>query len=172
MGRLILVTGGARSGKSALAESLVGGHAAEAVTYLATAEALDGEMAQRIRRHRARRPAHWRTVEAPRDADGQLARLLRQPGWVIFDCLTIFLANLLETGSDEALLGRVGTMAEAVLAGPGDAVVVTNEVGWGVVPDNAVARRFRDLAGLANQALARRATEVYLTVAGIPQRLK
>ena len=172
MGRLILVTGGARSGKSACAESLVGGPSAAPVTYLATAEALDEEMAERIRRHRARRPAHWRTVEAPRDADRRLAELTRAQGWIILDCLTIFLANILDEGDDEAILKRAAAMAETAADGQADTIVVTNEVGSGIVPDAPLGRRFRDLAGLANTELARRAKEVYFTVAGIVQRLK
>jgi adenosylcobinamide kinase/adenosylcobinamide-phosphate guanylyltransferase len=172
MGRLILVTGGARSGKSACAEGLVAASPAAPVTYVATAEALDAEMAERIRRHRARRPAHWQTVEAPRDADRRLADLVRQAGWVVLDCLTIFLANLLPEQEDEAILARVEALAAAAVAGRGHAVVVTNEVGSGIVPADPTTRRFRDLAGLANQAVARRASEVYLTVAGLVQRLK
>jgi len=172
MGRLILITGGARSGKSACAESLVPRGPTAAVTYLATAEALDEEMAERIRRHRARRPPHWRTVEAPRDADRRLAELTGAQGWIIFDCLTIFLANVLDEGDDEAILERVAAMAQTAAAGQADTVVVTNEVGSGIVPDTPVGRRFRDLAGLANTEVARRAAEVYCTVAGIAQRLK
>jgi adenosylcobinamide kinase/adenosylcobinamide-phosphate guanylyltransferase len=172
MGRLILITGGARSGKSACAESLIGTGSATPVTYLATAEALDEEMAERIRRHRARRPPHWRTIEAPRDADRRLARSVRRNGWIILDCLTIFLANVLEEQTDEAILERVEAMAAAAADGRAGTIVVTNEVGSGIVPENAAARRFRDLAGLANQAVARRAGEVYFTVAGLAQRIK
>jgi adenosylcobinamide kinase/adenosylcobinamide-phosphate guanylyltransferase len=180
MGRLILITGGARSGKSAVAEEVIGrngrgrGAAAELppVTYLATAEAGDAEMAERIRRHRARRPPHWKTIEAPRDADRRLAECADIPGWVLLDCLTIFLANLLDEADDEAILKRVEALAASARAGRADVVIVTNEVGSGVVPEYPVGRRFRDLAGLANQAVARAATEVYLTVAGLMQRLK
>ena len=172
MGELVLVTGGARSGKSDFAQSLVSADADAPVTYVATAEALDVEMAERIRRHRARRPAHWRTVEAPIDADRRVAQLAAEPGWVILDCLTIFLANILEETDDDEIFARADAMAEAVLAGRGNVVVVTNEVGSGIVPDNPLARRFRDTAGLANQRLARKATAVYLAVAGLIQQLK
>ena len=173
MGRLILVTGGTRSGKTACAEGLVGGPAAEKVTYLATAEPRDEEMAERIRRHQARRPPHWQTVESPLQADRELARLARRPGWVLLDCLTLFLANLLEAGEEEeSILGRIEAMAHAARFGQADVVVISNEVGWGIVPATPLARRFRDLAGLANQVLARQADEVYLTVAGLAQRLK
>ena len=172
MAQLILITGGARSGKSACAESFIGDEPAVPVTYVATAEALDEEMAERIRRHRARRPARWRTVEAPRDADRRLADLAAEPGWIILDCLTLFLANILDDSDDEAILDRVDAMAETAAGGRADTIVVTNEVGAGIVPANPTARRFRDLAGLANQTVARRATEVYVTVVGIAQRLK
>ena len=171
MGRLVLVTGGARSGKSACAEGIVAGSAGP-VTYLATAEALDEEMAERIRRHQRRRAADWRTVEAPRDADRQLAELVARPGTVLFDCLTLFLSNLIESGGDESLLGRVGAMARAAAAGAASVVIVTNEVGLGIVPENPLARRFRDLMGLANQLVAREAHEVYFTVCGLAQRIK
>lgn len=163
-----LVIGGARSGKSGLAER----RAVEsglAVTYIATAAAGDGEMAQRIAHHRERRPPHWRTVEeALRLADalrGEAAdgRLL------LVDCLTLWLSNLLLGPGLEPERGRFLD----VLGGlPGRVILVSNEVGWGVVPINELARRFADEQGRLNQTVAARSARVTLVAAGLPLELK
>lgn len=166
--RLTLVLGGARSGKSRHAEALVTAHPAPWL-YLATAEALDAEMAARIAAHRAGRGAGWETRETPLDLAGVLAAA--EPGRpVLVDCLTLWLSNLLLAGRDldaeaEALAG--------VLARPaGPWVLVANEVGLGIVPENALARRFRDAAGFLNQRVAALADAVILTVAGLPLQVK
>lgn len=181
---LTLVLGGARSGKSAYAESLFTGP--EAV-YVATAEAVDDEMRDRIARHRARRGGGWITVEAPLDLAGVLcsARRARAPngsGGVLVDCLTVWLGNLVHAGRDvdrEAgslleSLAPAAPEAEAPAApeAPVPVVLVANEVGLGVVPDNPMARAFRDHAGRLNQALAGRADRVVFVAAGIPLVLK
>jgi adenosylcobinamide kinase/adenosylcobinamide-phosphate guanylyltransferase len=167
-GRLTLVLGGARSGKSRHGEALI---AAEATPwhYIATAEALDTEMAARIAEHRDRRDARWITIEAPRDLAGALDAM-REGAPVLVDCLTLWLSNLLLAEADlEAETARL----VAVLAAPrGPWVAIANEVGLGIVPDNALARRFRDAAGVLNQRLAARADRVVLTVAGIPMVLR
>jgi adenosylcobinamide kinase/adenosylcobinamide-phosphate guanylyltransferase len=172
MGRLVLVTGGARSGKSAVAEARVAELAPEGPwLYVATAEPLDGEMAERIARHRHRRAGAWRTVEAPRHPAEALADASVKAALV--DCLTLWMTNLLVQGlDDEPILGAVDELARAAARAPSPVVIVTNEVGAGIVPENALARRFRDLAGLGNQRLAQAADEVWLVAAGIPLRLK
>jgi adenosyl cobinamide kinase/adenosyl cobinamide phosphate guanylyltransferase len=165
-----LVLGGARSGKSRYAEGLLAS-APPPWTYLATAQALDAEMAQRIAAHRARRDARWRTVEAPRDLPGALAAA---GGAVLVDCLTLWLSNLMLAEADvESEAGRLeAALAQRQEKGAGMTVLVANEVGFGIVPDNALARRFRDLQGSLNQRLAAQAERVVLMVAGLPLTVK
>ncbi len=174
---LTLVTGGARSGKSRYAQSLLEGSAA--VTFIATAEALDDDMRRRIASHRAQRPASWSTVEAPRD----LAAALRdvspeQP--IIVDCLTLWVSNLL-LGADEDVVelgepwypaDEVEAALEALRHRRGPTVVVTNEVGLGVVPPTGLGRAYRDALGRVNQRVAEVAGRVVLLVAGIPWTIK
>lgn len=165
--RLCLVLGGARSGKSRHAEALVG-RLAPPWAYIATAQAFDDEMRARIAEHRARRDRRWRTTEAPLDLPGALRDAGDLP--VLVDCLTLWLGNLLLGGHDVA-------EAEAALGAALDAraaptVLVSNEVGLGIVPDNALARRFRDHAGRLHQSLAARADHVALLVAGLPLAVK
>jgi adenosylcobinamide kinase/adenosylcobinamide-phosphate guanylyltransferase len=135
-------------------------------TYIATAEAFDAEMAARIATHRARRPAGWITQEAPRDLP---ARLGATDGPVLVDCLTLWLSNLLLAKAD---LQHAGDALVAALDRPAPTVLVANEVGLSIVPDNALARAFRDAAGLLNQRLAALADRVIFTVAGLPLVLK
>ncbi len=168
MAKSILITGGARSGKSTLAEAIVLGLGTPAV-YIATAEALDDEMSQRIAAHRARRGAEWRTLAAPlelaralQDSDGGPPRLV--------DCLTLWVSNLMHAGRDpvaeaEALCALLPRLQAPV-------VFVTNEVGSGIVPGNALARAFRDQAGLCNQKLALACDELWLCVSGYPLKVK
>jgi adenosylcobinamide kinase / adenosylcobinamide-phosphate guanylyltransferase len=165
---LTLVLGGARSGKSRHAESLLAALPPPWV-YVATAEAGDAEMAERIAAHRARRGANWRTVEAPHDlaaalADGEG----RLP--VLVDCLTLWLSNRMLAEADvEAETAHL----ETALAGrPAPVILVSNEAGLGIVPDNALARRFRDLQGLLNQRMAAHADRVVFMVAGLPLVVK
>lgn len=168
MTKSILITGGARSGKSALAERMtlsLGPHA----LYIATAEAWDEEMAARIARHRARRGPEWKTLAEPLDlaralegSDGGPPRLV--------DCITLWLSNLMHAGRDwEAQVGRLAELIPR-LAAP--VVFVTNEVGSGIVPDNALARAYRDAAGLTNQRLAEACDELWLCVSGHPLKVK
>jgi adenosylcobinamide kinase/adenosylcobinamide-phosphate guanylyltransferase len=165
--RLTLVLGGARSGKSRYAESLITALPPPWV-YVATAEALDTEMTERIAVHRARRGGDWRTIEAPHDLAGALTAPAGAP--VLVDCLTLWLSNRMlaqadvdaETGRLEEVLGRRASPV----------VLVSNEVGFGIVPDNALARRFRDLQGRLNQRMAARADRVVLMVAGLPLTVK
>lgn len=167
-GLLTLILGGTRSGKSRYAESLI-----EALPppwiYVATAEARDAEMAERIASHRARRDGRWRTIEAPHDLAGTL-RAAPAEAAVLVDCLTLWLSNRMLAEAD---LGQEIDAFEAALANhDGPAVLVTNEVGAGIVPDNALARRFQDLHGTLNQRIAARASRVVLMVAGLPLHVK
>ena len=167
--RATLVLGGARSGKSRFAEALVAAHAGPHV-YLATAEAGDAEMAERIRRHRERRGAGWTTVEEPLDLPRALASAARDNAAVLVDCLTLWLSNLMAAGRDVSHESRALIETLPRLAGP--VVFVSNEVGLGIVPDNALARAFRDHAGLLHQSVAAVADRVYFVAAGLPLLLK
>ncbi|HLZ66648.1 MAG TPA: bifunctional adenosylcobinamide kinase/adenosylcobinamide-phosphate guanylyltransferase [Aliidongia sp.] len=167
--RTTLVLGGARSGKSAFAERLIRDVATEA-TYLATAEAGDGEMAQRIARHQAARGPGWHTLEEPLDLVATLRRAGRPDRPILVDCLTLWLSNLMHAGRDIAAETAALAAAFGELAGP--VVLVSNEVGQGIVPDNALARAFRDHAGRLHQAVAAAADQVVFVVAGLPMVLK
>jgi adenosylcobinamide kinase/adenosylcobinamide-phosphate guanylyltransferase len=165
--RLTLVLGGARSGKSRYAESLIAALPPPWI-YVATAQALDDEMAARIIAHRARRGAGWSTVEVPRDLAVILAAHGNTP--ILVDCLTLWLSNLMMADADiEAEFDRLG---EALAKAAAPVVLVANEVGSGIVPDNALARRFRDLQGGLNQRIAALADHVVLVVAGLPLFVK
>jgi adenosyl cobinamide kinase/adenosyl cobinamide phosphate guanylyltransferase len=168
---ITLVLGGARSGKSRYAESLIAALPPPWLppwTYLATAEAIDTEMAARIATHRARRGPQWQTIEAPRDLAAALKSRETMP--MLVDCLTLWLSNLMLADTDiDAEIARL----EAALADTGAPVVlVANEVGSGIVPDNPLGRRFRDLQGVLNQRIASRADRVVLVVAGLPLAIK
>jgi adenosylcobinamide kinase/adenosylcobinamide-phosphate guanylyltransferase len=167
-GLVTLVLGGARSGKSRYAERLIATYPPPWI-YIATAEARDDEMAERIAAHKARRDAGWRTVEATHDVADAL-KAAPAGAAVLVDCLTLWLANLMEGAFDiDAQTARL----QEVLAGrSGPTVLVANEVGLGIVPDNALARRFRDLQGTLNQRLAAQAARVVMMVAGVPVAVK
>lgn len=185
MGRVVLVTGGARSGKSAFAETLAA-RRGERVVYVATATAGDAEMADRIARHRARRPGSWRTVEAPLDIVAGLAAVDAGIEAVLVDCLAVWAANrLLAVGepAEDGWWDRVGALERVLteeldrvvttgLASPWELILVTNEVGFGVVPPTELGRAYRDLLGRLNQAVAARADDVYLVVAGLAVEIR
>ncbi|MCW8836579.1 MAG: bifunctional adenosylcobinamide kinase/adenosylcobinamide-phosphate guanylyltransferase [Rhodospirillales bacterium] len=168
-----LVLGGARSGKSAYAEGLIE-TALEAApgpaVYLATAEAGDDEMAARIALHRSRRGARWTTVEEPLDLVGALAAHGKPGAPVLVDCLTLWLSNLMVAGRDIPV--ETARLIEQLRCVSGPVILVSNEVGLGIVPDNALARSFRDEAGRLNQAVAAMATRVVFVAAGLPLILK
>jgi len=165
--RLTLVLGGARSGKSRYAEGLIAALPTP-WTYVATAEAGDAEMAERIAAHQARRVAMWRNVEAPHDLPAALDAITG--GVVLIDCMTLWLSNRMLAGADiDAETERLET---ALDRRAGAMVLVSNEVGSGIVPENALARRFRDHQGRLNQRLAARADRVVLVVAGLPLTVK
>lgn len=162
-----LVLGGARSGKSRFAEGLV--RASEGPrTYIATAEPFDEEMRQRIAHHQEERAAHgWTTLEAPLDP---AAALRQAQGFILLDCVTVWLGNLMHHGRD--IGGAVDGLREALQETQSRVVLVSNEVGLSIVPENAMARRFRDEQGIANQKLSAAVDEVYFVAAGLPLRLK
>lgn len=163
-----LVLGGARSGKSRYAEALIAGLCAQQAVYVATAEAGDAEMQARIAEHRARRGASWLTRETPLDLIGALDEAGARP--VLVDCLTLWVANLMQQGRDVAEAGA--RLAAALARARAPVVLVSNEVGLGIVPDNALARAFRDHAGRLNQRLAQAADRVVFIAAGLPLILK
>jgi len=167
-GRLTFVVGGARSGKSRHAESLIVAAPAPWV-YIATAQAFDDEMVERIAHHRARRESGWETIEAPLELSGTLASI--EPGRpVLVDCLTLWLTNVMLGGRDVEV--ECSRLVETLAQPRGPWVVVSNEVGLGIVPDNALARQFRDHAGRLNQMVAEKADSVTFMVAGLAMKVK
>jgi adenosylcobinamide kinase / adenosylcobinamide-phosphate guanylyltransferase len=186
MAKITFIIGGARSGKSAFAEALAKKH--NDVIYIATAEAKDDEMRERIQMHRSRRPSYWKTIESPYSVDNVVSEQNGQAGLIFIDCITLYITNMLlkdETasiaaGSDfygkiqkqEQILEEINKLTRACSESSSDIIIVSNEVGLGIVPDNALSRMFRDIAGCANQIIADEADEVYFIVAGIAQRIK
>lgn len=168
---LELILGGARSGKSRLAEKLAS-ESALAVTYIATSQALDGEMSERIQHHRERRPVHWGLVEEPLT----LARVLREQAGVdkclLIDCLTLWLTNLLMLDDPARLSAERDALLDCLSDLPGRIILVSNETGLGVVPLGELTRCYVDEAGWLHQALAERCQRVVFTVAGLPMVLK
>lgn len=168
---LQLILGGARSGKSRLAEKLAADTGLP-VTYIATSQPLDGEMSERIAQHRARRPAEWALVEEPL-ALAQVLRASAAPGHcLLVDCLTLWLTNLLMLDDAEQLNAEREALLDSLVALPGEIIFVSNETGMGVVPLGELTRRYVDEAGWLHQALAERCQRVVLTVAGLPLTLK
>ena len=181
MGRLVLILGGARSGKSSMAERMAGQMGGR-VTYLATAQPLDDEMRLRIEKHKADRPAAWRTLEEPLNLAGGVHEALGCSDVVIVDCLTLWISNHLcliqEAGQSpgwhaaveelaERLRRQAALLVEEVRVANATLLVVSNEVGLGLVPDNPIGRAYRDLLGAANRWLAAEADQVLLMVAGL-----
>lgn len=179
MARIVLVTGGARSGKSQFAEQYLeacpGRHG-----YIATARVLDDEMADRVARHRSRRPASWQTFEVPSGLGNQIDHILQQTDNILLDCLTLYFSNFLlqRDGDDfshilkEAENEWDGVLRAVRQSRDGVFVVVTNELGSGIVPMAKVSRQYRDLIGFLNQHTAAEADEVYLSVCGITMEIK
>ena len=171
-GSVTLVLGGARSGKSRYAQQLAA--QSERVVFVATAKESDDEMREKIRRHRQDRPKQWLTVEEPLELPRILAEHAPECDWIIVDCLTLFVANLLEaeSRSAQAVEHRVTKLCEALLQVDCSVALVSNEVGSGVVPAYESGVRYRDLLGEINQSVARIADDVVLMVAGLPLALK
>jgi adenosylcobinamide kinase/adenosylcobinamide-phosphate guanylyltransferase len=172
--RITLVLGGARSGKSRHAEKIIestlGNELYDGAIYLATAEALDDEMKARIAEHKGRRGDDWRTVEEPLDLVGALTANVDPARPILVDCLTLWLGNLMGAGRD--IDAETTALAACLQDFGGPVVLVSNEVGLGIVPDNELARRFRDHAGRLNQAVADIADRVLFVAAGQPLTLK
>ncbi|MGH6861396.1 MAG: bifunctional adenosylcobinamide kinase/adenosylcobinamide-phosphate guanylyltransferase [Phyllobacterium sp.] len=166
---ITLILGGARSGKSAFAERLVESSGMKAV-YLATGRAFDAEMADRIGLHQARRDARWTTVEEPLDLVASLERLSAGGTAMLVDCLTLWLTNLMMAERDIA--AETAGLTAALSRLEGAVVLVSNEVGLGIVPENRMARDFRDHAGRLHQAVAGVAATVYFVAAGLPLKMK
>jgi adenosylcobinamide kinase/adenosylcobinamide-phosphate guanylyltransferase len=178
MSKLILVTGGARSGKSGFAEryaAKLGGK----IAYIATAEIYDEEMAARIRLHRASRPSFWQTYEAPFEAAKAIDEAAKEHDTILFDCLTVYASNQLLKAEEKSRAARfdkvmadISEVINAALKSERNIIFVTNEVGAGIVPENALAREYRDLAGKINQKFAKAAAEVYMVISGIAVNIK
>ena len=170
--RTMLVIGGARSGKSRHAQALAEGWAgaADRLVFVATAQAFDGEMSERIARHQADRDARWNTVEAPIDLAGAIRQWAAADVVMLVDCLTLWASNLLLADRDEP--AAIEDLVAAIGASEARIVLVANEVGFGIVPENALARRFRDWAGIINQRVAATVDRADLVVAGLPLTLK
>lgn len=177
MAHITLITGGVRSGKSRFAEELVKCHGGP-LCYLATAQALDDEMHERIERHRNRRGSAWETIEEPLMVPQTLSRIDGIYNAVLLDCVTLWLSNLLlshdetDASTEEQVLNHVHRLAVTLRGMSTPVVLVTNEVGQGIVPDNQLARLYRDIAGQANQILAATSENVYIAISGIPLKLK
>ncbi len=167
---LILVGGGSRSGKSSYALRLASERGARRA-FVATAQAFDDEMRARIARHRADRDGTFETIEEPLEAAAVLRSLGGRFDVAVVDCLTLWLSNLMLAGREE-LEEETAQLVEAACQSPTQCILVTNEVGCGIVPENALARRFRDLAGTLNKRCAAAAVEAYWMAFGIPLRLK
>jgi adenosylcobinamide kinase/adenosylcobinamide-phosphate guanylyltransferase len=177
MARIIFITGGARSGKSIFAERRALEFGAP-LGYLATARTLDDEMGERVRQHRERRGIEWSTIEEPIHLPQALSRCDGQYQAILVDCLTLWLSNLLfkyEDASEnieERIYEDLQLLKSTLQGMVTPVILVSNEVGMGIVPDNRLARLFRDIAGSANQTLAAAADEVHVVISGIPLRLK
>lgn len=166
-----LILGGARSGKSHLAEQLAK-DSGLAVTYIATSEPLDGEMNERVRLHRARRPADWALIEEPLALAAVLRAQASAERCLLVDCLTLWLTNLLLLDDPQRLVEERDALLDCLHTLPGMIILVSNETGLGVVPMGELTRRYVDAAGLLHQAAAARCERVVLTVAGLPLMLK
>lgn len=175
MGKIVLVTGGARSGKSFFAERYAKKYGKN-ISYIATAEIYDEEMNERIVLHKERRPKEWKTYEYPKKAYLAIEEAGKNSDMILFDCLTIYLSNLIlsvENNIDEKIINdEINLLINAAKNISATTVFVTNEVGAGIVPENKLSRIFRDFAGKMNQTFAQNADEVYLTVSGIAVNLK
>lgn len=174
----VLVLGGARSGKSAYAEKIAA-QLGQRVLYVATAEVLDDEMAERVAAHRQTRPAGWQTLEAPRQVGAALTAVTEPPEVLLLDCMTLLVSNIVlarETESSSAVQAAVQAEIEAIIAAQKQLdvplVVVSSEVGLGLIPAYRMGRVYRDALGWANQKLAAVADQVFLVVAGLPIALK
>jgi adenosylcobinamide kinase/adenosylcobinamide-phosphate guanylyltransferase len=175
-GKFYFITGGARSGKSTYAEKIAE-YSGKKVTYLATAEALDEEMEDRIREHRRRRPASWHTVEEPHHVASVLEEIGQSDGVVLIDCLTLLISNLLFSSEEgeqhsEVVFAEINKLAQVARDSVADVILVSNEVGLGVVPEYPQGRVYRDVTGWANQIMTKEADFAYFLVSGMALDIK
>jgi adenosylcobinamide kinase/adenosylcobinamide-phosphate guanylyltransferase len=173
--QLVLITGGSRSGKSSYATSLAAERAGAhgRAFFLATAQPIDEEMRSRIAHHRRQRPTGFDTIEEPLAVCQAVARLNARAGVLVIDCLTLWVSNLMAAGrDDQAILAEATNLAGVLRAAPFHSIIVSDEVGSGLVPMDPIGRRYRDLLGWTNQTIGRAADQVLLMVAGYPLRVK
>ena len=177
--KIILVTGGARSGKSRFAEQYVAKHGIK-IAYIATAQIYDDEMKLRVELHKNRRPAEWTTYESPYMAENAIIEASKKHDTILFDCLTLYTSNMLFAKSApqeikkryEYVKEKIEILLKTAKASNCEIIFVTNEIGMSIVPENALAREYRDLAGLVNQIIAANADEVYMVISGIAVDIK
>jgi adenosylcobinamide kinase/adenosylcobinamide-phosphate guanylyltransferase len=178
-GKLIFITGGARSGKSNFAEKIALS-LGKPVVYLATGQPLDKEMADRIKKHKAKRPTDWETYEEPIEVSELVSSLGREKEVILIDCLTLLVSNLLlreknKVGNppwEEKILLEIEKLTEISYQVPAQIIIVSNEVGMGLVPDNPLGRVYRDILGRANSIIANKADQVFMMISGIPLKIK
>lgn len=171
MGKITLILGGARSGKSTQALNLARG--IKKVAFIATCQGLDKEMNERILKHKADRPSNWKTFEEPKELAGLLARIDNSFGCIIIDCLTLLVSNLVLSGcKDEVVVDKIKAFLSQLRKKKAKAIIVSNEVGLGIVPANKLGRRFRDIAGKVNQIVAQESDKVLFIVSGLPLVVK
>ncbi len=171
MGNLTLITGGARSGKSTHALALAANY--QRKYFLATGEARDEEMAERIEYHRVTRPAEFHTIEEPVNLVTEIRKLTGRADLLVLDCLTLWISNLMHSEqSDSDIMLEADQLAEILQQSAFASIVVTDEVGWGIVPEHPIARQYRDLLGWTNQKIATVADQVLLMVSGFPVKVK
>ncbi|MDD4924586.1 MAG: bifunctional adenosylcobinamide kinase/adenosylcobinamide-phosphate guanylyltransferase [Dehalococcoidales bacterium] len=172
----ILITGGARAGKSGYAQKLAIDNSGK-VLFVATAEAKDEDMRLRIEKHKKSRPSNWQTLESPSEVANAISEKAGEYQVIVIDCITMLVSNVMLAADDEksaeaAVINEIDTLIKVMKFKSSTYILVSNEVGLGIVPDNELSRNYRDLLGRANQLLARYADEVYLMVSGIPVKIK
>jgi adenosylcobinamide kinase / adenosylcobinamide-phosphate guanylyltransferase len=185
MGKITFITGGARSGKSAFAEKLLRNE--DCVIYLATCEASDDEMKNRIAKHKSSRNPAWNTIEAYKDLDIVLEKTIKNKKYILVDCLTIMISNLMILGNkidwdtvdvatvdniEKSVVTEINKLLKLVRSFAGETIIVSNELGMGIVPPAPLGRYYRDIAGRINQIVADAADSVYFVVSGIPLKIK
>ncbi len=171
MSKITLILGGARSGKSTYAIALAKKY--KKVAFVATCQALDKEMAERIELHRKTRPQNWKTFEESKDIASLLMKIENGFDCIIIDCLTLLVSNLILSGiKEKQILEKINAMLANLRKKKAKTIIVSNEVGLGIVPKNKLARNFRDIAGKINQIIAQESDTVFFMVAGIPMQLK
>lgn len=172
MGKIIFILGGARSGKSSYAVESAK-RLGRKVAFIATCPPVDKEMKERIALHRKKRPSHWQTFEEPKNPDQLVKKISARFNVIIIDCLTLLISSLLSEGLDDAAIeDRIRKLLGAFRQGKCKTIIVSNEVGLGIVPENHLARRFRDLAGRVNQLVTQNSDEVFFMLSGVPLKIK